>query len=148
MSIRPQHVANIMNLIKLLEMRKVFPKDYVGWVYIYVTRDKKIFLRDFRDKKKWAAYWKFVAMENDPSNVGELPPILNGKVVARFWCDKVENAYNFYAEELCQLACISKKELYKYAGGRYNTDDLLAIHITKVEPFDEPKDCHLQPCHN
>ena len=41
MSIRPQHTCNILNGIKLWEIRKKFPSDFVGWVYIYCTKDKK-----------------------------------------------------------------------------------------------------------
>lgn len=41
MSIRPQHMAKILNGKKTIEIRKKFPKDYVGWVYIYCTKDSK-----------------------------------------------------------------------------------------------------------
>ena len=40
MSIRPQWVAKILNKEKTLEIRKHFPKDYVGWVYVYCTKGK------------------------------------------------------------------------------------------------------------
>ena len=147
MSIRPEWVAKILNGEKTIEIRKKFPKDYVGWVYIYCTKDKKIFLRDFRDKKKWAAYWKFVAMENDPSNVGELPPILNGKVVARFWCDNVEEIVCLpingrYATETIgdssfeKYSCLNFEQLDNYLQGKNGT----AIHIPNLEVFDKPKE--------
>ncbi len=128
MSIRPQHVANILNGIKTLEIRKRFPSDYVGWVYIYVTKGKPYI--------KECDHFRYIG-DYEIANKGYY---LNGKVVARFWCDKVEGAYNFYEEELCQLACITEEELCEYAGGRYKTDDLLAIHITNLEIFDEPKE--------
>ena len=140
-SIRPQHAENIMNLIKLLEIRKMFPSDYVGWVYIYVTNDRKDFLCEVDDykelHKKGLAPFRYYLT---PKRESKYHKCLNGKVVGRFWCDKVENTYNFYTEELCQLACISKEELCKYAGGWYKTGDLLAIRVTKVEPFDKPKE--------
>lgn len=120
MSIKPKWVAKILNGEKTIEIRKKFPKDYVGWVYIYCTKGKQE-IGKFNTK-------------------GNYEYSLNGKVVARFWCDKVEGTYKFYVEELCQLACINKEELYKYAGGWYKTDDLLAIHITKLEIFDKPKE--------
>ena len=41
MSIKPQYVAKILNGEKTIEIRKRFPKDYVGWVYIYCTKGKE-----------------------------------------------------------------------------------------------------------
>ena len=40
-SIQPQHAVNILNGDKTLELRTWIPKDYVGWVYVYVTKGKK-----------------------------------------------------------------------------------------------------------
>lgn len=37
LSIRPEWVAKILNGEKTIEVRKQFPKDYRGWVYIYCT---------------------------------------------------------------------------------------------------------------
>ena len=38
LSIRPEHLVNILNGNKTLEIRKtVKPKDFIGWVYIYCT---------------------------------------------------------------------------------------------------------------
>ena len=127
MSIRPQYVAKILNGNKTIEIRKKFPKDYVGWVYIYCCKNKPNLYRHFKGEFLLLKETKKICL-------------WNGKVVARFWCDKVEPAYKFYVEELCQLACINKDELYKYAGGWYKTDDLLAINIDKVEIFDKPKE--------
>ena len=88
MSIRPKWVAKILNGEKTIEIRKKFPKDYVGWVYIYCTKENSNFLhnncidiwwvedRDFQKKNKRLGL--------------EQQSILNGKVVAIFWCDKVE----------------------------------------------------------
>ena len=117
MSIRPQWVVKILNGKKTVEIRKKFPKDYVGWVYIYCCKQRNNEIGCHINYKK-----------------------VDGKVVARFWCDKVEPTYKFYVEELCQLACINNEELYKYAGGWYKADDLLAIHIDKLEIFEKPKE--------
>ena len=136
MSIRPQWVKEILNGEKTIEIRKKFPKDYVGWVYIYVTKGKLnlVYDQDYDDKNQTWKKGKYELVDYGDKYS------LNGKVVARFWCDKVEGAYNFYVVELCQLACINKEELYKYAGGWYKTDDLIAINITKLEIFDKPKE--------
>ena len=38
LSIRPEHALNILNGDKTLELRKRVPKDFKGWVYVYVTK--------------------------------------------------------------------------------------------------------------
>jgi len=124
MSIRPQYVAKILNGEKTIEIRKKFPKDYVGWVYIYCTKggDMICYRPNFDG---------YACVPNLYGNEH-----FNGKVVARFWCDKVEPTNNFYEEEICSLACISKQEYFDYLG----YDDGYAIHITNLEIFDKPKE--------
>lgn len=142
MSIRPRHDKNILNGIKLWEIRKKFPIDYVGWVYIYVTKAlphlSKTYVGDYEvyDDTQWDKEWLD----------------LNGKVVARFWCDKVEDYVyghkwsweqgapmwgvdNSY-EKILKDTCLTDDELRAY------TDELSfsAIHITKLEIFDKPKE--------
>ena len=53
MSIKPKYVAKILNGEKTIEIRKKFPKDYVGWVYIYCTKDKKHPVAPFHFKEGW-----------------------------------------------------------------------------------------------
>lgn len=126
MSIRPQHVCNIFNLIKLLEIRKKFPKNYVGWVYIYCTINGGCITKN---ANKYTYYKKGYTTRS-------------GKVVARFWCDKVEEIliepfgeeYKDYEIELCKKSCLSFVELNKYLQG----ENGYAIHITKLEIFDKP----------
>ena len=50
MSIRPQHLVNILNGKKTIELRKQFPSDYRGWVYCYCTLGKP-YLADFGDNE-------------------------------------------------------------------------------------------------
>ena len=125
MSIRPQYVAKILNGEKTIEVRKKFPKDYVGWVYIYVTKGKPYITGIYNYEHKIV----YGDIENKNHNI-------NGKVVARFWCDKVSPTYDFYEEEICDLACITKQEYLDYFG----YDDGYAIHITNLEIFDKPKE--------
>lgn len=125
MSIRPEWVKKILNKEKTIEIRKRFPVDYVGWVYIYCTKDKKY------------------------ANLINRGGFLTGMVVARFWCDKVEgiNRYctgrgiSYKTEtlndiELCDKSCLDLIEIdhYLYFKKGY------AIHITKLEIFDKPKE--------
>ena len=124
MSIKPQWVAKILNGEKTIEIRKKFPKDYVGWVYIYCTKDKKY------------------------ANLINRGGFLTGMVVARFWCNKAEQiephiikwemkheTNNTSQDELLKQACLNIVELLNYCGGVG-----YAIHITKLEIFDKPKE--------
>lgn len=135
-SIKPQWVAKILNGEKTIEIRKRFPKDYVGWVYIYCTKDRKEY--DFFDKK---GHYQYSA---------------NGKVVARFWCNNVEEIkYHFgyynmgeWTESyILENSCLTAEELDNYlqASKEYDEKKIsrvygYAIHITKLEIFDKPKE--------
>lgn len=135
-SIKPQHAANILNRKKTIEIRKTFPEDYVGWVYIYVAKGKGLY-------ETTNATTKIKTYSTTPE-----PPIygygyklehlsLSGKVVARFWCDRIDK-HDYYQvdEELSTLACIPLDQLEIYVGSGI----ISAIHITKLEIFDKPKE--------
>lgn len=138
MSINPKWVAKILNGKKTIEIRKKFSKDYVGWVYIYCTRDKKRHLYKWKRKN----YIGFVYGGKDYTHV------LDGKVVARFWCDKVEEIKADLRESvyfgthllgepvLLKESCLSYNELNNYLKSKNG----YAIHITKLEIFDKPKE--------
>ena len=145
MSIKPQHVANILNELKTLEIRKRFPKDYVGWVYIYCTKDGYI------SENGLDPYNQYFAIRHKPRLT---PNYMRGRVVARFWCDKVDNyangskiafengtyifGTNADFETILKPSCLTEDELYDYC------EDLCfcAIHITKLEIFDYPKEIY------
>lgn len=135
-SIKSRHACNILNLIKLWEIRKKFPKDYVGWVYIYCTKNKPNLYRHYKGE--------FLHLK-----VTNKMCLWNGKVVARFWCDKVEEIKveralnvpkyntNLMSEtKLCRSACLSIYDLDDYLKGKEG----YAIHITNLEIFDKPKE--------
>lgn len=144
LSIRPEWVAKILNGEKTIEVRKQFPKDYIGWVYIYCTKDSKTklssnsfryYVVDNKDYKNYLGNW-------------------NGKVLARFWCDKVEEIriengcfYNTdtnleYA--ILEKSCLSLEEIGDYLGVYEYQEEIIkvgyAIHISKLEIFDKPKE--------
>jgi len=145
MSIRPKHVKNILNGIKTLEIRKKFPKDYVGWVYIYNTKDIKdgyLTLTYIGNKLEF-----ITAFNHHPK--------YQGKVVARFWCDKVEEIIDnddnsnttktLNEQELLEKSCLTENELVNYLPFSSLNDKCkwvlgYAIHITKLEIFDKPKE--------
>lgn len=182
-SIQPKWVEKILNGEKTIEIRKRFPKDYVGWVYIYCTKDNKNKLvpcyeeddnyhgyyldhfeilergqkpkkpktpepaDPFDDNKEWCNYYcqlldykQFDSREN-----------LNGKVVARFWCDNVTEYINggqwhdnntfgsyddYIKDNILEKSCLTEEELFNYC------EDLAfsSIHISQLEIFDKPKD--------
>jgi hypothetical protein len=76
--------------------------------------------------------------------------LANRKVVARFWCDKVEEIatsqdrfkeFMFYEtsldmEDLLKQSCLDYNELDNYLYGEKG----IAIHIAKLEIFDKPKE--------
>ena len=120
-SIQSPHACNILNLIKLWEIRKKFPKDYVGWVYIYCTKNGYLHLEN---NGKWSY-----------SRNQKYTYVRTGKVIARFWCDKVVDFWNLDNIMLAET-CLSKEELGDYLG--FNKG--YAIHITNLEIFDKPKE--------
>jgi len=157
MSIKPQYVAKILNGEKTIEIRKKFPKKYVGWVYIYVTKGlphlAKTYANDYEiyDETQW---------DKDFLD-------LNGKVIARFWCDKVEDfefcEFSKYKDnlelynecvrkdnELCKKACIGCVQMVQYLDTKAIGKDMFgkAIHITNLEIFDKPKDISEFMIHN
>lgn len=139
LSIRPEWVAKILNEEKTIEVRKQFPKDYVGWVYIYCSKDSKNILCHYYD-----GHW---FTTKDKNNNWKM--CMNGKVIARFWCDKVEEMLNYglarrseiMMKELLKKSCLTMNELNEYAPHKeYKENDFIyAIHISQLEIFDRPK---------
>lgn len=140
---------NLANAIK-----KLIAEQGGCWVYIYVAKstpelyvtDDGFVLTDF----ELGEHYKFKCL-------------LNGKVVARFWCDKVEDLYicqeiirnghesfGVYDcdKKLLKNSCLSSSELFNYlydkrkdnGFGVYYDDepDGYAIHISKLEVLKEP----------
>ena len=127
-SIQPQHAFNILYGKKTLELRTWIPKDYVGWVYVYVT--KGIFVNGLR--------------RNQDIVVNNNLDLLNGKVGFRFWFDEfiklewLDTSLNVKnnLEWLLPKLCLTKQQVIGYGKRR----DLYAWHIKKLEVFDEPKE--------
>ena len=129
LSIRPQWVEKILNGKKTIEVRKRFPKDYVGWVYIYCTKDyKKILFEN-------GGYgWRLNTWNKNKNAI----TTNNGKVVARFWCDNVEEISAKNIESFTKDSCLTVKQIEDYLWK--NICNGYAIHISKLEIFDEPKE--------
>lgn len=121
-SIQPKWVEKILNGEKTIEVRKKFPADYVGWVYIYCTKGKQE-IGKFNTK-------------------GSYEHSLNGKVVARFWCDKVDcyDDIAYWSEENEKATCLTPNDFFDYMFHIRCCRSCRFIHITKLEIFDEPKE--------
>src|SRR5690554_5722526 len=138
-SIQPQHAFNILNGKKTLELRTWIPKDYVGWVYVYVTKGKRLSV--VHDDENGKTYYYL------NSNWGRS---LNQDIPFKFWFDEYYTyhhdnhgvglytdvaEYNIIYDDLDEL-CLDYREVEKYGKGK----DLYAWHIKKLEIFDEPKE--------
>lgn len=141
MSIRPKWIAKILNGEKTIEVRKSFTASYRGWVYIYCTKDNELLCQLDNE-------WNTIKVVRG----AKLKSIYNGKVVARFYCDNVDNyvygrkwswklgepmwdADSFY-ERILKDACLTNDELRNYV----EDVSFSAIHISELEIFDEPKE--------
>lgn len=172
MSIRPQHLVNILNGKKTIELRKKFPSDYRGWVYAYCTKTKPFLYEEWDGNEYKITYtkeWQERANEEDYTSyekfaIGDPYELLNGKVVCRFWVDNVEEItvcpplyeqhslykkYEYLGEletskiDLLEKACVNADELTKYLYNEVSEElyeKFYAIHISKLEIFDEPKE--------
>ena len=155
MSIKPKWNVLILDGIKKIEVRSKFCYKWAieqiekfggFWIYDYCTKGKEKLYSDFTENGL-----QFI-IDNKAYGVN----FLNGKVVARFWCDKVKEIehYPYEAPEhprgyqiaydtqttnwdkLCEMSCLSRDELFDYLG----RNNGYAIHISKLEVFDKPRE--------
>lgn len=141
LSIRPEWTAKILNGEKTIEVRRKFPKNYVGWVYIYCTKSlPNIYSLSFG---------RFATLPDyDLEETNLKGKEINGKVCCRFWCDKVEDiTWSFNGNEdiysndedtLLEKSCLSHYELHNYLQRQLG----YAIHISKLEVFDRPRELY------
>lgn len=132
-SIQPQHVVNILNGIKTLELRKSVPKDFEGWVYIYCTKAKPYLSSMGKEFYETSNIQHFGCMD------------VNGKVVAKFWLDQYIKivAYEYknkaklgypLPQSLFNELQLNQNEIDDYGKGK----NLYAWHIKQLTIFDKP----------
>lgn len=155
MTIRSKGVEKILKGEKTTELRKNFPKDFTGWIYIYCTKGRPYLNYEYGtdSPEDYKGCWHIYTANksSDCSN------IVNGQIVGRFYCGLVEPAYyTHYTEsyegsseydneyfdtdwlnryELSEAACLSEDEIKDY----FDSKKGFAVHISKVEKFDTPK---------
>ena len=141
MSIQPKWLAKILNGEKTIDIRKTMPKCELPIdVYLYCMKNKTM-LCDFGDNEfpyKNGGY----ELSSDLINIkNHDAKILNGKVVAKFTLNKIEEIMNFNWEaqtatlspfDLSLKSCISIKDL--------NNEfiDCKAYYIDNLVIFDKP----------
>lgn len=142
-SIKPEHLINILNDKKTLELRKSVPKDFKGWVYIYCTKSggqglihhQRVdldFIGQYEEEEHYSLFDYRIQFDFFGRH-------LNGSIVARFWFDEyttyeyLNNEYLTYAKEQNAL-CLSYYTIKEYGQGK----TLYAWHIKQLEIFDKP----------
>lgn len=139
-SIKPKWVAKILNGEKTIEIRKSMPKcDLPIDVYIYCSKDKSV----LRGVSAYA-HLPHPRMDGKPTiRFNKDFPVLNGKVVAKFTLNKVEEI-RFDDKEVQRKACLTEDELFDYlfVNEPYHEDMKkgYAWHIDDLVIFDEPKE--------
>ena len=161
-SIQPKWCELIANGIKTVEVRKTKPKLETPFkVYIYCTKNKKQWLRKVSNfvREIFITENKDVIGRTDKvkSLIGDWTTFVenggyNGKVIGEFVCDwvvstplwRIKGNTGFCAkrtdreENLPKMACLSIKELEKYAGSENRL--VYGWHISNLVIYDEPKD--------
>lgn len=147
-SIKPEWVEKILNGEKTIEIRKTAPKCELPIdVYIYCTqgRTRGTLIKHAFDGKYRVGNC-IGSNDNEP---------LNGKVVAKFTLNKIENfingmneiererdgkpdaEYDYFAyEKALEEACLTYEEAEEYCPDQ----SFYAWHISNLEVFDEPKE--------
>ena len=154
-SIHPQWVELILNLIKKDEIRKgtaigkainkLIEEQGVAPTFIYCTKDNKQKLCYVPATETFYCYPKdnFIAKQCDRMGL-----TFNGKVLARFNATAEHIEYETCSRDISgwwkddgkmydhKDACLTYKEMFDYIGA----DEGTAIHINDLEIFDKPKD--------
>lgn len=150
-SIKHEWCAKIMNGEKTIEIRKnkalanaiqkLIDENGYADIYVYCSKDTKNLLH----KNCADIYWvEDKDFRNKNKQLGlQTQPILNGKVLFKFRCYKVEEI-RFDDKEVQRKACLTEDELFGYlfVNEPYHEDMKTgyAIHISDLEIFDEPKE--------
>ena len=139
-SIKPKWCAKIMNKEKTIEVRKGAALykatkkliDEYGFADFYVYCTKALPLIRYIDEN----IMFLSCSTNTIKNERESGKYLNGKVVFKFRCYKVERTHE-YAGNLLKDSCLTIDEFCDYLGDKIY---VYAIHISDLEIFDKPKE--------
>lgn len=134
-SIKPEHAVNILNGKKKLELRKTAPKDFEGYVYIYVTKSGCNLINSGR------SYQLEIGNRLDYD--------LNGKVVARFYLNKTEEVFlneeleieteDLSHNTLLKRSYVNYDQLNNYFSNENGDVNGYVWYIRGLEILDKPK---------
>lgn len=137
---KPKWCALMMNGKKNVEVRKnkalasaiqklITEYGYAD-IYVYCSKDKKDFLVN-------ADLIRPPFPHPRTYMLGHKDYSLNGKVLFKFRCYKVEEWHNYSWQEITKNACLTDDELRDYSKG---VASLYCVHISDLEIFDKPKE--------
>lgn len=134
MSIQPKWLVKILNGEKTIEIRKSIPKCELPIdVYLYCTKGKSL-LRLPTGNKEWF-------LEAPYGWVVDKKTGFNGRVVAKFTLNKVEDCCDMSATELELKSKLSIAEICDYIKAKEVDPKMVyAWHIKRLEIFNKPKD--------
>ena len=127
-------------------IQKLIDENGYADIYVYCTKAKEKLMYDYD-----ARYDIFYETDSNCEDS------LNGKVVFKFRCYKVEEILikpngNYYTNtlsnnKLLAQSCLSQKEIFEYTSGNWHISKSgnywyggYAIHINDLEIFDKPKE--------
>ena len=150
-SIKPKYFELIMNGEKTIEVRKnkalasaiqkLIDKNGYADIYVYCSKngvDRNGMPTELVDYRGCVIYNRFQLMpKGSKATSDDEQPRLNGKVVFKFRCYKVEEWHNYSWQEITKNAYLTDDELRDYSKG---VASLYCIHISDLEIFDKPKE--------
>ena len=165
-AIKPKWCAAIMNGEKTIEVRKnkalanaiqkLIDKYGYAEIYVYCSKngiDRNGMSTELVDYRGCAIYNQFQLMpKGSKATSDDEQPRLNGKVIFKFRCNKVEEIKNnlamrFFTEtsnekEILDKSCLNGDQLFWYLAPQELKVKCCgyAIHISDLEIFDKPKE--------
>ena len=136
-SIKPEWVAKILNGEKTIEVRKSMPKcDLPIDVYVYCTKDNELLCQIDNE-------WNTIKVFRGT----KLKSIFNGKVVAKFTLNKVEEHRPFFHWCIEKETCLTRNEVLDYLDSKDKSvsnpkrqGKVYAWHIDDLVIFDRPRE--------
>ena len=154
--IKPQHLVDILNGKKTIEIRKYMPKcDLPIEVLCYCTKQKQFWhvgCMGYYSDDLWYHPVKKIYICDDSCELMCLPEgytytkdnFLNKKVVAKFTLKNIDDLSKYankfkdgFFYETLEKACVNTEYLQKYT---HNKPILYAWHIDNLVIFDKPKE--------
>lgn len=151
MTIKPEHLVNVLNGEKTIEIRKTIPKniELPCDVYLVCSKVKPLLSNYFTQitKDGYTVHKQYNDFEFLGNKQISSPYVLNGKVVCKFVLNKWEKKLNYglsrRSETVLEGTCLTMKQLNDYLGEHKAYDDndvYYALHIDNLVIFDKPKE--------